>query len=504
MTEPNTTAGRLAGRAVILTGAAGGIGRVYARRLARTKPVLTTTITSPPYWNLKDYGHPRQIGWGQPHDEYLVEMRRVFRTIFRHTRDDGSLWVVADTLREPLGPLYPLPFQLAQEAKDAGWQLRDVVVWRKDKTLPWSGKGRLRNAFEYILLLSKTDGFKYYVDRIRDPIRLEQWWVKWPERYNPQGKVPTNVWDIPIPVQGSWRNSAIEHMCPLPADLVERLVLLSTDPGDVVLDPFAGSGVVVAEAERLGRFGVGVEIVERSVKAFRSVTRPEVMKRNRDDALGKVQARSVWLQQVICNLRVVKYPRPLLQMLQKERPDLPRPRLVLAVLRRRGAVPAAGQQTIPVKLVCVVEGSASRLEAVRKTLEGAAKVPPSSKFGIASEIEVVSPADLERYLGRRRWYLYRNGRTWKRDGTITPANILRLLEEPAAGKWPPILSNVECNEDPRALDEDIEKSSDAAARAEHARAVTVNSSGSVQLTILNGHVETTVPVVGEVMPSPTR
>src|SRR5436853_4305641 len=100
---------------------------------AHQQPILTCTITSPPYGNLKDYGHPRQIGWGQPHEEYLVEMRSVFRSLFRHTKGDGSLWLIADTLREADGVLQPLPFQLAEEAKEVGWQLRDVMIWKKDK-----------------------------------------------------------------------------------------------------------------------------------------------------------------------------------------------------------------------------------------------------------------------------------------------------------------------------------------------------------------------------------
>src|SRR5439155_7245663 len=235
---------------------------------AYVSPLVTCTITSPPYGDLKNYGHPDQIGWGQSHDEYLVEMRRIFRSIHRHTRDDGSMWVIADTLRprEQNGSIWrmePLPFQLTQEARDAGWMLRDIIIWEKNKTLPWSGRGRLRNAFEYVLLFVKSESFKFHVDRVRDRVRLEQWWVKWPERYNPLGKVPTNVWRIPIPVQGAWKNTDVEHMCPLPPDLVERLILLSSDPGDVVFDPFAGAGVVVAEAQRLGRRGLGIELVER-------------------------------------------------------------------------------------------------------------------------------------------------------------------------------------------------------------------------------------------------
>src|SRR5207245_517741 len=79
------------------------------------------------------------------------------------------------------------------------------------------------------------------------------------------------------------------HMCPLPPDLVERLILLSTDPGDVIFDPFAGAGVVVAEAQRLGRRGLGIELVERDVRAYAKTTLPEIMKRNNDADLARRQ-----------------------------------------------------------------------------------------------------------------------------------------------------------------------------------------------------------------------
>src|SRR5436190_23936952 len=121
-----------------------------------SEPLLTCTITSPPYGNLKNYGHPDQIGWGQPYDEYLASLRSIFRNVARHTREDGCLWIVIDTLRprdqrEPIWALEPLPFQLAQELSDTGWRLRDIIIWKKNKTLPWASPGRLRNAFEYVL-----------------------------------------------------------------------------------------------------------------------------------------------------------------------------------------------------------------------------------------------------------------------------------------------------------------------------------------------------------------
>src|SRR5215471_4472705 len=85
-------------------------------------PPLTCTITSPPYGSVKNYGTDDQIGHGQPYDEYLVEMRLIFRTLYQYTRLDGSMWLIADTLRaddqhnaDLPNRLEPLPFQLAEE-----------------------------------------------------------------------------------------------------------------------------------------------------------------------------------------------------------------------------------------------------------------------------------------------------------------------------------------------------------------------------------------------------
>ena len=77
------------------------LGQLLERYSSIDDPLITCTITSPPYGTMKNYGHPDQIGWGQPYDEYRAEMRRVFRTIYRHTKQDGSMWVIADTYSGP-------------------------------------------------------------------------------------------------------------------------------------------------------------------------------------------------------------------------------------------------------------------------------------------------------------------------------------------------------------------------------------------------------------------
>jgi DNA modification methylase len=414
-------------------------------------PLLTATVTSPPYGSLKDYGHPSQIGWKQPHDEYLVDLRRVFRGLCTHTRDDGSLWLVANTMR-PLTPgvrrLVLLPFELASEAESCGWILRDVIIWEKDKTRPWSSPGRLRNSFEYVLFFVKSARFKYRVERLREPLDLKRWWVKYPERYNPEGKTPANIWYAPIPVQGSWANTAIQHACPLPPDLVERMVLLSTDAGDVVFDPFAGSGVVVAEAERLARRGVGVELVEQYVKAFKTTVRPEIMTRRGDDVLIRRLEESARLKETILKLRVVKYGKVLAAAVRKKNPELPVPQAVFVLQRTLKRQVAQPHRLALADVIFVLDGSDTIRSSYLAAAGAAAKRQPASKFGVFGEIRVVGTDSLPALTRGRRLFLYREGRTHKTSG-MTNVRQLRKVVGESWVRAPLIVSNVEVSEDPR-------------------------------------------------------
>lgn len=415
-------------------------------------PLLTATVTSPPYGGLKDYGHPDQIGFGQHADEYLIDMRRVFRSLHTHTKREGALWIVADTLRTKpdngrVWPLQLLPFQLAEEATNAGWILRDVIVWIKDKTLPWSSRGRMRNEFEYVLLLVKSEHFKYHVDRLRAPGNLEQWWVRYPERYNPQGKAPANVWAVPIPVQGSWANTAIQHACPLPADLVERMLLLSTDEADVVIDPFAGSGVVVAEAQRLGRKGVGVELVERHVDAFRSTVLPEITERRGTDLLKEQRSRREGLERTILDLRAVKYPKVLMLGAQGQ-DTVPTPFAIYAL--RRPKRERDGRTALDV-VVVLEDDDLHQSDRCLHAFARAGRCKPASKFGIAPYLRVAARSELPSlHRGRTLWG-YVAGRTHRVHGRCRTTNVRELSALPSRHNVPLIVSNVRVDEKPRRL-----------------------------------------------------
>ncbi len=426
---------------------------VLSRYSSPKQPLLTSTITSPPYASAKDYGDSNQIGFGQPFDEYLVDMRRVFRSIFRHTKPNGSMWVIADAVRQQALRGEPwrmqmVPFDLAGQAEHEGWILRDTIIWLKDKTLPWSGRGRMRNGFEYVLFFVKTASFKYHVNRLREPNDLEQWWVRYPERYNPQGKAPSNVWAVPIPVQGSWANTAIQHACPLPADLVERMLLLSTDADDVVLDPFAGSGVVVAEAQRLGRRGLGVELIERHVQAFQSTVLPEITERRGTDTLQDLQVRSDALQKTILDLRAVKYPKVIALQARAIDPTLPDP-LAIYGFRSRGA---AADGRVRLQLVVVLDVHAiGRSDDYIEAAERAMHRAPASKFGITSSVRVVGASDLgDLHRGRRLW-AYVGGQTHRAFCQCKTSNVRELAALDSRHNVPLVVSNVFVDEKPRRL-----------------------------------------------------
>jgi DNA modification methylase len=278
-----------------------------ARKLAKKLEgeSIALTVTSPPYFDMKDYGRPNQIGFGQKYEEYLDDLAKVFSEVFRATKPSGSLWIVIDTFRKAQA-LVPLPFDLAQRLKQVGWTLRDIVIWKKERTVPWVQQGATKRIFEYILVFSKgTSDFTYNQDKFRETVDLKRWWVRYPERYNPKGKAPEQIWSYDIPTQGSWGDSYIQHFCPLPKELVSRIIQQTTSLDDVVLDPFSGSGTVPAASKLLGRRYIGFELNPEYVAMFKEYLKNELALKKVSD-VSKLQQSAQSFEQTIVSLdRVV-------------------------------------------------------------------------------------------------------------------------------------------------------------------------------------------------------
>jgi DNA modification methylase len=284
-------------------------------------------VTSPPYWNLKRYGNEveGEIGHGQALDDYLADMEKVFQGCYTVARENGVMWLVADTLRYPTRSareyeLLPLPHMLAELAQSVGWRFHDLVMWRKNKTLPYSGDRKLRNLIEYIVLLTKARDFKHRPYRLAERHQPNaEWLAGWPERYHPLGRNPSNIWKIDIPTQGIWAHADHLHFCPLPAELVRRCIDLTSDPGDTVFDPFGGIGTVPAQAEAMGRVGIGTELNPRFVDLFETKTRPEFLAAWEEGARVRQLAREDQTSEavLVLKLRALKAGKELMRLLER-------------------------------------------------------------------------------------------------------------------------------------------------------------------------------------------
>lgn len=280
---------------------------------------IQTTITSPPYFDMKDYGVDGQVGYGQKYDDYLDDLQSIFGQVYTHTKDNGTLWIIIDTFKRN-NTIVPLPFDLAERIQQVGWLLQDIIIWKKDKTVPWSNNGFTQRKFEYILLFSKTPKYKNNKDcvRVYDTRQLKKWWVKYPERYNPKGKALDEIWEYPIPVQGSWGDKYIRHFCPLPKDMVSNMIQISTDEGDVVFDPFAGTGTVLSQSAYMNRKYLGFELNPSYIQQFKEYLSNSLEEGKKDYEKMLENHGQTDFEETILNLRALKFGRLLVKKLQDE------------------------------------------------------------------------------------------------------------------------------------------------------------------------------------------
>lgn len=270
-------------------------------------------VTSPPYFRLRSYlpdDHPDkrlEIGRETTPEQYIKHLVEVFRGVRNVLSDDGTLWVVmGDTYaarrtrqasntrggpkhapaQAASGPMRPppgckpkdligIPWMLAFALRDDGWYLRADIIWAKRNVMPESVTDRCTRAHEYLFLFAVRS--RYYFDHvsIREPaVALRGPGNKRPVRIPPGERTGTNanlrgnlhrigphtmrnrrdVWTI------ASRPSKGNHFAVFPDALIAPCILAGSRAGDVVLDPFMGSGTVAEAAVRLDRRFIGCEL----------------------------------------------------------------------------------------------------------------------------------------------------------------------------------------------------------------------------------------------------
>ena len=277
-------------------------------------------VTSPPYYGLRDYGHAGQLGLEQTPEQYIAAMVEVFACVRDVLADDGTLWLnLGDSYGAVGGNTYAgfnerwsgtggggkqdatlsgvtdrkistglkpknllgIPWRVALALQADGWYLRQDIIWHKPNPMPESVRDRCTKAHEYIFLLSKSDRYFFDSEAMKEdavsddkrPSALKRSRAFGYDTKDKQikgyGDNPTevtrddvatgtrnrrSVWSVATrPYKGA-------HFATFPPALIEPCILAGSRPGDLVLDPFMGSGTTAAVAKQHGRGWLGCEL----------------------------------------------------------------------------------------------------------------------------------------------------------------------------------------------------------------------------------------------------
>jgi DNA modification methylase len=281
---------------------------------------IDCVVTSPPYWQLRDYGFKTQWGLESTYMEYLEKLWSMMEEIKRILKAEGTVWInlgdtyfgsgngsgkssihIKDSLQPyPVGRFLPMkanvdianqlpkkslsliPHRFAIGCIDRGWIIRNDIIWAKPNCLPESTKDRFSKKHEHLFFMTKQKEYYFDLDAVRDAYKessknrvkykvtaygdnskgTKASYTKGKKiqhntmELNPLGKNPGDVTDFWVIAN---KGTKANHFAAFNTDLITKPILAGCPKNGIVLDPFCGTGITGMEAIRLKRNFIGIE-----------------------------------------------------------------------------------------------------------------------------------------------------------------------------------------------------------------------------------------------------